>query len=74
MKSNNKPKSSWNLVRAITNNKNTTNNITTMNVNNKLSNNPLTIANAFNTYFLSVAENHLIKNFPGKNLLTILNH
>jgi len=52
--------------RTITNNKNTTNNIT-MNVSNKLSSNPQTIANAFNTYFLSVAENLLTKNFPGKN-------
>ena len=38
-----------------------------MNVNNKLSSNPQAIANAFNTYFLSVAENLLTKNFPGKN-------
>ena len=38
-----------------------------MNVNNKLSSNPQTIVNAFNTYFLSVAENLLTKNFPGLN-------
>ena len=38
-----------------------------MNVNNKLSSNPQTIANAFNTNFLSVAENLPTKNFPGKN-------
>ena len=37
-----------------------------MNVNNKLSSNPQTIANAFNTYFLTVAENLLTKNFPEK--------
>ena len=66
MKSNNKPKTTWNIVRTITNNKTTTNNITTMNVN-KLSSNPQTIANAFNTYFLIVAENLLNKNFPEKN-------
>jgi hypothetical protein len=38
-----------------------------MNINNKLSSNPLTIANAFITYFSSAAENLLIKNFSGKN-------
>jgi len=38
-----------------------------MNVNNKLSSNPLTIANDFNSYFLSVAENFFIKNSSGKN-------
>jgi hypothetical protein len=61
MKSNNKPKTTWNIVRTIT-----TNNITTMNVNNKLSSNPQTIANASNTYFLSVAENLFTKKFPWK--------
>ena len=45
-----------------------------MNVNNKLSSKPQTIANAFNTYFLTVAENLLTKNFPEKILLIILIH
>jgi hypothetical protein len=35
-KSNNKPKTTWNLVRTITNNRKTDNNFTTMNVENKL--------------------------------------
>ena len=38
------------------------NNILTMNVDNKLSSNPLTISNALNSYFLSIAENIVIKN------------
>jgi len=38
-----------------------------MNINDKLSSNPLAIAKAFNSYFSSVAENLLIKNFSGKN-------
>jgi len=67
MKSNNKPKTTWNIVRTITNNKNTTNNITTMNVNNQLSSNPQITANAFNIYFLSVAENLLTGNAPGSH-------
>jgi len=37
-----------------------------MKVNNKVSCNPFTIANAFNNYFSSAAEN-LIKNFPANN-------
>jgi len=40
-----------------------------MNIKDKLSSNPLAIANAFNTYFSSVAENLLIKNFSGMNTI-----
>ena len=62
LKSNNKPKTTWNIVKTVTNNKNTINTISTMNINDKLPINPLAIANAFNSYFSSVAENLLIKN------------
>jgi len=48
--SNNKPKTIWGIVKAITNNKNTLNTISTMNINDKLSSNPLAITNAFNSY------------------------
>jgi hypothetical protein len=67
LKSNNKTKTAWNIVKTITNNKNTINTISTMNINDKLSSNPLPVANAFNSYFSPVAENLLIKNFSGKN-------
>ena len=40
-----------------------------MNIKDKLSNNPLAIANAFNTYFSFAAENLLNKNFSGKNTI-----
>jgi len=40
-----------------------------MNIRDILSSNPLAIANAFNTYFSSAAENLLIKNFSGKNTI-----
>jgi len=66
----NKPKTTWNSVRTITNNKNINNNISTMNIKDKLMSNPRDIANAFNTYFSSVAENLLIKNFLGKNTVS----
>ena len=61
-KSFNKSKTTWNIIKTITKNKNSTNNTLTMNVDNKLSSNPLTISNALNSYFLSVAENIFIKN------------
>jgi len=69
LNSNNKSKTTWNIVKTITNNKNTNNNISTMNIKDKISSNHLAIANAFNTYFSSVAENLLIKNFSGKNTI-----
>ena len=40
-----------------------------MNIKNNLSSNPLAIADTFNTYFSSVAENILNKNFSGKNTI-----
>jgi hypothetical protein len=71
LKSNNKSKTTWNIVKTIINNKGPTNNITTMNLKDKLSCNPLAIANAFNTYFSSVAEKLLTKNSFG---ITIINN
>jgi len=56
------------MVKAITNDKNIINTISTMNINDKFSSSPLAIANAFNSYFSSVAENLLSKNFSGKNI------
>ena len=40
-----------------------------MNIKDKISSNPLTISNAFNSYFSSAAENLLIKHFSGKNII-----
>ena len=51
LKSSNKPKTNWTIVKTITNNKNTINAISTTNVNDKLSSNPLAIVNAFNATF-----------------------
>jgi len=49
LKSSNKPKTTWNIVKTITNNKDTINNISTMNIKDKISSNPLAIANPYNT-------------------------
>ena len=51
MKSTNKSKSTWNIVKTVMNNRNTTYNIASMNINKNFINNPITIANAFNAYF-----------------------
>jgi len=67
LNSNNKTKTTWNIVKIITNNKNTYYATSFMNINDKPSCNPLAITNAFNSYFLSVAENLLNKNFTGGN-------
>jgi hypothetical protein len=40
-----------------------------MNIKDKMSNNPLAIANAHNTYFSSAAENLLSKTFWGKTII-----
>ena len=63
LQSNNKIKTTLNIVKTITNNKNTFNTILSMNIKDKPSRNPLVIANAFNNYFSSVAGNLFHKNF-----------
>jgi hypothetical protein len=69
LKFNNKPKTTLNVVKTITNKKDTINNISPINIKDKICSNPLAIANAFNTYFSSAAENLLIKDFSGKNII-----
>jgi len=52
LKSSNRTNTTWNTVKTITNKRKTPNNIEEMNINNILTSNPLTIVNAFNSYFL----------------------
>ena len=73
MKSTNKSKSTWNIVKTVMNNRNTTYNIASMNINKNFINNPITIANAFNAYFSSIAGN-LEKTFQGDIILLIMIH
>ena len=72
LKSNNKPKTTWNIVKTITNNKNAINNISTININDKFSSNPLAIANAFNSYFYLYLKISLSKTFLERILLIIM--
>jgi hypothetical protein len=47
----------WNIVKTVTNNRNNPNKIVSMIINYHPNSNPVTIANAFNACFSSVAEN-----------------
>jgi hypothetical protein len=66
-KSTNRSGTTWNIVKTITNNRDTTSNIATMNISNTLTSNPLSKANAFNSYFTTVAENLTTKHFSGES-------
>ena len=63
--SDNKQKTTWNIIKTITNNKKTSHTglPVNININDKSSTNPMDIANGFNAYFTSVADKLLIKNF-----------
>jgi len=60
----NKHKTTWDIIKTITNNTKTphTNIPIHININETPSTNPMDIANAFNAYFTSVTDNLLIKN------------
>ena len=55
--SSNKTKTTWNIVKTITNKRNNQNRIASMNINNHLIHDPNIIANSFNSFFSLVAEN-----------------
>ena len=58
LNSNNKTKTTWDIVKTVTNDRKNSNKIVSMNIDNHLNNNPVTIVNAFNTYFNSVAKTY----------------
>jgi len=66
----NKQKTTWNIIKTLTNNKKTSNITTPININDKSPTNPVDIANAFNTYCTSVADNLLTKNFSEMDTTT----
>jgi hypothetical protein len=61
--SDNKQKTTWNIIKTLTNNKKTSNITIPININDESHTNPINTANVFNTYFTSVADNRLTKNF-----------
>jgi hypothetical protein len=58
--SNNKNKTSWKIIKNISNIKPTAQSITSIKINGNLSYNGQTIAESFNKYFVSVAQNLLV--------------
>ena len=56
----------WNIIKTIMNKRNNQNKIVAININDQLTNNPDIIANSFNSFFSSVAEN-IIKKCPGSS-------
>jgi hypothetical protein len=73
LNSSNKTKTTWNIVKTITNNNRNSNKIVSMNIDNHPNSNPVTIANAFNTISLRLQEN-LSKNFQRIIILPIKTH
>jgi hypothetical protein len=73
-KSNNKTQTTWQIVKTITNHKETSSNLSILNFNDSSSNNPFTLSNTFNTYFSSAAENLLKKNLSGKSKINDKEH
>jgi hypothetical protein len=61
--SDNKQKTTWNIIKTLTNNKKTSNITIPININDESPNNPINIANVFNTSITSVADNLLTKIF-----------
>ena len=59
--SHNKTKTIWNIVKTTTNKHNTPNVIPSISINNHSTNDLKTIANAFNSYFTSIADNLISK-------------
>jgi hypothetical protein len=55
--SNNKPKTTWNIIKTITNNKNNCKNILMMQIDGEITTHYQTIAEKFNHYYISVADN-----------------
>ena len=63
----NKTKTTWKIIKTITNKRNNQNKIVAINIKDQLSNNPDIIANSFNAFFFSVAIN-IIKKCPGSSV------
>jgi hypothetical protein len=55
--SNNKSKTTWNIIKTITNNQKKPNNMSLMEIEEKLTTHHQSIAEKFNTYYISVADN-----------------
>ena len=66
--STNKPKTTWNIIKTITNNKKNPNNISLMEIDGKTTTHHQTIAEEFNNYYVSVFDN-IMNNNPVNNTI-----
>jgi hypothetical protein len=66
-RSNNKIKTTWNIVKSISNIKPNVPNIGTMRVNGNLSSDPHIIAEEFNKYYVSAVRNNYLVNVTSNN-------
>ncbi len=66
--STNKHKTTWNIIKTITNNKKNPNNISLMDTDGKTTTHHQTIAEEFNNYYVSVFDN-IMNNNPVNNTI-----
>ena len=74
MESTKRSRTTWNIVKTDTNNRISTSNTQDMIINKKPTTNLSSIANAFNTYFSTVADNLITKSFLEGNITNEKNH
>jgi len=67
METTSRSRTTWNIVKTVTNNRKSTSNTQAMIINKKPATNLSSIANAFNTYFSTVADNLITKSFLEEN-------
>jgi len=67
-----KPKTTWSIIKTITNNKKNLNNILVMEIDGKIMAHHQTIAEKFNNYYVSIADN-ITNNNPINNTIGDLN-
>ena len=70
--STNKPKTTWSIIKTITNNKKNPNDLLMMENDGKITTHHQTIAEVFNSYYVSVADN-INNNNPVNNTIGDLN-
>jgi hypothetical protein len=70
--SNNKPKTSWSIIKTITNNKRNCNNTLMMEMDGKITTHYQTTAEKFNNHYISVADN-ITNNNPINKTIDDLN-
>jgi len=68
----NKPKTTWSIIKTITNNKKNLNEILKMEINGKITTHHQTTAEEFNNYYISIADD-IINTNPVKNTTDDLN-